>query len=157
MAEIVFTRIDDRLLHGQVGREWVKSEGADLILVANDKTVDDRQAQKLMNIATPLFAEAIFWSIDRTIAEIESKFEDNKVLILVESPEDAYKLVEAGLDITSVNVGNMRQLPGKDEINENIYVSKEDREFFKKLKDKNVSLDIRTIHSDQAADENILF
>lgn len=157
MAEIVFTRIDDRLLHGQVGREWVKEEGADLIVVANDKVFEDRQAQKLMNIATPLFAEAVFWSIDKTIAEIKNKFEDHKALILVESPEDAYKLVDAGLDISSVNVGNMRQLPEKDEINENVYIGKEDREFFKKLKDKNVSLDIRTLHADKPADENILF
>ena len=157
MAEIVFTRIDDRLLHGQVGREWVKSEDCDLIVVANDATSEDRQAQKLMNIATPLFAETVFWTIDRTIKEIEETHEDSKALILVESPGDAYKLVEAGLSIDTVNLGNMRELPNKDKINENIYVGDKDREYFKKLQDKNISIDIRTLHSDKALDESILF
>ncbi|WP_105301495.1 PTS system mannose/fructose/N-acetylgalactosamine-transporter subunit IIB [Anaerococcus marasmi] len=157
MAEIIFTRIDDRLLHGQVGREWVKSEDCDLIVVANDEASEDRQAQKLMNIATPLFAETVFWTIDRTIKEIEETHEDSKALILVESPEDAYKLVDAGLNIDTVNVGNMRELPNKDKINENIYVGDKDREYFKKLHDKNISIDIRTLHSDKALDESVLF
>lgn len=157
MAEIVFTRIDDRLLHGQVGREWVKEEDCDLIVVCNDETSEDRQAQKLMNIATPLFAKTVFWTIDRTIKEIEENHEDSKALILVESPEDAYKLIEAGLNIEAVNVGNMRDLPNKDKINENIYVGDKDREYFKKLQNKNISIDIRTLHSDKALDENVLF
>lgn len=157
MAEIVFTRIDDRLLHGQVGREWVKSEGADLIVVANDKIALDRQEQKLMNIATPLFAETVFWSIEKTIKEIGKKYEDSKALILVESPEDAYKLVDAGLDIDLVNIGNMRDLPNKEKINDNIFLGQTDREFFKKLHDKNVNLDIRTLYKDKAIDEDVLF
>lgn len=157
MAEIVFTRIDDRLLHGQVGREWVKSEGADLIVVANDKIALDRQEQKLMNIATPLFAETVFWSIEKTIKEIGEKYEDSKALILVESPEDAYKLVDAGLDIDLVNIGNMRDLPNKEKINDNIFLGQTDREFFKKLHDKNVNLDIRTLYKDKAVDEDVLF
>lgn len=157
MAEIVFTRIDDRLLHGQVGRDWVAKEGADLIVVANDKVSGDRDQQKLMNIATPLFAEAVFWTIDRTISEIEENFEDKKAMILVENPEDAYKLVERGLEIKSVNVGNMRSLPNKEKITDNIYLGKEDRSYLKKIHDKNISVDVRTLHEDKAIDENILF
>lgn len=157
MAEIVFTRIDDRLLHGQIGRDWVKEEGADLIVVANDRIAGDRDQQKLMNIATPIFAETVFWTIDRTISEIEENLEDKKAMILVESPEDAYKLVEANLDITSVNVGNMRSLPNKEKITDNVYLGKEDKEFLKKIHDKNINIDVRTLHADKAIDENTLF
>lgn len=157
MAEIVFTRIDDRLLHGQVGRDWVKKEGADLIVVANDKVSEDRDQQKLMNIATPIFAETVFWTIDRTTRDLEDSFEDKKAMILVESPEDAYKLVESGLDIKSVNVGNIRSLPEKEKITDNVYLGKEDKDFLKKINDKNIGIDVRTLHADKAIDESALF
>lgn len=156
MADIALTRVDDRLLHGQVGRDWVKQEGCDLIVVANDRIAGDRQVQKLMNIATPIFAETVFWTIERTISDLEKDFEDHKALILVESPEDAYKLVEAGLDIQTVNVGNMREFDGDEKINEDVYVSSEDRKYFKKLKDENINLDVRTLHADKPIDENTL-
>ena len=37
MPNIVLTRIDERLIHGQVATQWSGSVGANLLLVANDK------------------------------------------------------------------------------------------------------------------------
>ena len=34
---IVFTRVDNRLVHGQVGNVWVTASGANLILVVDDQ------------------------------------------------------------------------------------------------------------------------
>ena len=34
---IVFTRVDNRLVHGQVGNVWVTASGANLILVVDDE------------------------------------------------------------------------------------------------------------------------
>ena len=38
---IVFTRVDNRLVHGQVGNVWVTASGANLILVVDDETCHD--------------------------------------------------------------------------------------------------------------------
>ena len=38
---IVFTRVDNRLVHGQVGNVWVTASGANLILVVDDETCND--------------------------------------------------------------------------------------------------------------------
>ena len=37
MPNIVLSRIDERLIHGQVGVQWVGFAGAKLVLVANDE------------------------------------------------------------------------------------------------------------------------
>ena len=37
MPNIVLSRIDERLIHGQVGVQWVGFAGANLVLVANDE------------------------------------------------------------------------------------------------------------------------
>ena len=46
MPNIVLSRIDERLIHGQVGVQWVGFAGANLVLVANDEVAEDPVQQK---------------------------------------------------------------------------------------------------------------
>lgn len=47
---IVFTRVDNRLVHGQVGNVWVTASGANLILVVDDETCNDELSKSLMKM-----------------------------------------------------------------------------------------------------------
>ncbi|NCB33423.1 MAG: PTS N-acetylgalactosamine transporter subunit IIB, partial [Erysipelotrichia bacterium] len=51
MPDIVLTRIDNRLLHGQVATQWCGSIGANLILIANDDVAGNTFRQGLMDMA----------------------------------------------------------------------------------------------------------
>ena len=51
MPNILLTRIDNRLIHGQVATQWNGSLGANLILVANDAISEDTMRQQLLNMA----------------------------------------------------------------------------------------------------------
>ena len=53
MPNIVLTRIDNRLVHGQVATQWCGAIGANLILVANDEVAGNSLRQGLMNMAAP--------------------------------------------------------------------------------------------------------
>ncbi|MFR1837437.1 MAG: PTS sugar transporter subunit IIB, partial [Turicibacter sanguinis] len=48
MPNILLTRIDNRLIHGQVATQWSKIVGANLLLVANDEVAHDEFRQSLM-------------------------------------------------------------------------------------------------------------
>ena len=50
MAEpnILLTRVDNRLIHGQVGVTWTMTLGANLLLVADDDTAANPVMQELM-------------------------------------------------------------------------------------------------------------
>jgi len=50
---IKLTRIDDRLVHGQVAFTWVPTLGIDCLLVANDKVAKDEFQKMTMNLAKP--------------------------------------------------------------------------------------------------------
>ena len=50
MPNILLTRIDNRLIHGQVGVTWTKTLGANLLMVANDEVANDPMQQKLMTV-----------------------------------------------------------------------------------------------------------
>lgn len=54
MPNIVLSRIDERLIHGQVGVQWVGFAGANLVLVANDEVAEDPVQQNLMEMYGPM-------------------------------------------------------------------------------------------------------
>ena len=56
MPNIVLTRIDNRLVHGQVATQWCGTIGANLILVANDEVAGNKLRQGLMDMAAPAYA-----------------------------------------------------------------------------------------------------
>ena len=69
MAEpnILLTRIDNRLIHGQVATQWNSSVGANLILVANDDVATNKMRQSLMDMAAPSGVATRYFSIQKTI------------------------------------------------------------------------------------------
>ena len=41
MQNLVLTRIDDRLIHGQVMTAWIKNKKADQVVIVDDGTAND--------------------------------------------------------------------------------------------------------------------
>ena len=70
MPDIVLTRIDNRLIHGQVATQWSGSIGANLILVANDDVAANTFRPGLMDMAAPSYAQTRYWTIEKTITTI---------------------------------------------------------------------------------------
>ena len=65
---IVFTRVDNRLVHGQVGNVWVTASGANLILVVDDETCNDELSKSLMKMTADAVGVQIrFFSIIMTL------------------------------------------------------------------------------------------
>ncbi len=46
---IVLTRVDHRLLHGQVAFSWTSHLSADCILIANDEVAGDETKRQLLD------------------------------------------------------------------------------------------------------------
>ena len=70
MAEpnILLTRIDNRLIHGQVATQWNSTLGSNLILVANDEVSTNTMRQNLMKMAAPTGVQTRFFSIQKTVS-----------------------------------------------------------------------------------------
>lgn len=145
MAEpnILLTRIDNRLIHGQVATQWSGTLGANLILVANDKVAKDKMRQGLMDMAAPAGAQTRYFTIQKTIDVIHKAAPRQKIFIIVETPEDALKLVEGGVPIKVLNIGNMHMAEGKRQVATTVAVNDEDVATFKSLKTRESSWKFR--------------
>lgn len=145
MPNIVLTRIDNRLIHGQVATQWCGVIGANLLLVANDSVANDEFRQGLMNMAAPAYAQTRFFSIEKTCAIIEKASPAQKIFIICENPQDVLRLVEGGVPIKKVNIGNMHMADGKRQVATSVAVDDDDVAAFRKLQEHGVELEIKRV------------
>lgn len=129
---IILTRIDNRLVHGQVGVTWTKTIGANLIIVVDDNVVNDQLQQQLMTVTAKSSGAGIrFFTIQHTADIIEKASPDQKIFVVVRSPKEARKLVELGVNLKDLNVGNMHFQQGKRALTKKVYVDDQDLEDLK--------------------------
>ena len=146
--KFVLSRIDSRLLHGQVATAWTKAVGPNRIIVVSDAVAKDDLRKKLIEQAAPPGVKANVIPIDKMI-EIakDPRFGNTKALLLFENPEDLLKAVEGGVAIKEVNVGSMAHSVGKVQVNKVLSMNAEDVQTFETLKDKRITYDVRKVPS----------
>lgn len=157
MPNIVAARIDNRLIHGQVATQWAGVVGANLLLVANDAVAKDQFRQGLMNMAAPAYAQTRYFDINKTINVIGKASPAQKIFLILESPQDALRLVEGGVPIETLNVGNMHMHEGKRQVATSVAVDDDDVATFKKLRDLGVNLEIQRTPNTAKEDPEKLF
>ncbi|HLS52661.1 MAG TPA: PTS sugar transporter subunit IIB, partial [Tissierellaceae bacterium] len=76
------------------------------------------------------------------------------ILIVAKTPQIILKLVEGGVPIDKVNIGNMHFSEGKKQITSTVSIDEEDAKTFRRLDELGVKLEIRRVPSERAT--NIL-
>lgn len=154
---ILLTRIDNRLIHGQVATQWNGSLGANLILVANDAVAGNKMRQGLMDMAAPNGVATRYFTLQKTIDVIHKAAPRQHIFIIVETPEDALALIKGGVPIKKVNIGNMHMSGGKRQVATTVAVDDEDVAAFKEMQEMGVELEIRRVPTTSVEDINKLF
>lgn len=159
MAEpnILLTRIDNRLIHGQVATQWTSTIGANLILVANDNVASNQMRQKLMDMAAPQGVATRYFSVQKTIDVIHKAAARQHIFLIVENPEDALRLVKGDVPIKKLNIGNMHMSEGKRQVATSVAVNDEDVAAFRALQDAGVELSIQRVPSTPVEPTSKLF
>lgn len=124
---IKMTRVDHRLLHGQVAFTWIRQVGADCILIANDAVAKDELRMSVLRMAKPQGVKLVMKSVDDSIKALTSGVTDKyNLFIITESIEDAWRLCKAVPEIRELNIGGVKVEDGKRQISEAVFVSDEE-------------------------------
>ncbi len=146
-VNIVMTRIDERLLHGQ-GQLWLKYLGANTVLVVNDEVSTDTMQQSLMKMIISKDIAVRFFTVQKTIDIISKASPKQKIFILIKNCEDALKLVKGGVPINKINIGNIHNAQGKEKITRSIFLGEEDKIALREMiNGYNVEFDTKTTPS----------
>ena len=154
---ILLTRIDNRLIHGQVATQWNGTIGANLILVANDSVAGNKMRQNLMDMAAPNGVATRYFSLQKTIDVIHKAAPRQKIFIICENPEDVLTLIKGGVPIKKVNIGNMHMAEGKRQVATCVAVNDADVQAFREIQERGVELEIRRVPTTPVEDTSKLF
>lgn len=106
--EIIHIRVDDRMLHGQVVTFWSNSLQVSRIIVANDDVAVDDMRKTVLRMAAPAGVKTSLIGVERAAKQIaEGRYAGQRVLLITDGPHDIVRMLDAGLPIKKVNVGNM--------------------------------------------------
>ena len=127
--QYVLARIDTRLLHGQVATGWTKAANPDRIIVVSDNVAKDKLRKNMIAQAAPSGVPANTVPIKK-MAEVakDVRFGKTKAMLLFETPEDALKAIESGVNVNQV-----------------LAMDQEDVDTLKKLRNMGVKFDVRKV------------
>ena len=107
---IKLTRVDYRLIHGQVAMSWTHALDVDCILLASDAVAKDDMRKAALRLARPNGVKLVIKDVDAAIEALNSGVTDKySLFIITETIEDVYRLAKGCKDIKEINLGGTRK------------------------------------------------
>ncbi|MCO5431657.1 PTS mannose/fructose/sorbose transporter subunit IIAB [Enterococcus faecalis] len=150
---IVNTRIDERLIHGQVAGIWSTSLSTQRIIVANDEAATDPLQKSSLRMAAPSSMRLSVLGVEAAAKNIQSgKYGKQRLFLLFKNPKDVLRFIEAQGPIKTVNVGNMSYKEGAHEVTKSIQVLPEEEQIFETIASKGVTVTAQLVPNDPVVD-----
>ena len=124
MSPIYWARIDGRLIHGQVTVGWRQHLRYEAICVVDDVAAVDPALRDALLLAAPA-GVAVHVYTTKEAANALAAPPSDKTLLLLKSPQTALDLVEGGLSLSRLNVGNLAARPGSVRVLQSISLTGE--------------------------------
>ena len=141
MSKIVLTRVDSRLIHGQVVTKWLQQSGANEILVVSDELEQDEFLQSIYLMAAPPGVSVVIKGIENAKEYWESQEkEEKKVLFLVPDLTTLKAMVDQ-----EIQVGGLGGGPNRKNVLKNINLSEEDVAILTELLTKGIHVFFQAI------------
>ncbi|MCC8140231.1 MAG: PTS sugar transporter subunit IIB [Lachnospiraceae bacterium] len=140
---IIFSRIDERLLHGEIAMDWVGGLNPTRIVIIDDPTAANPMFTRMFQSMAPRGCTVDVLSVKT--AEEKLKTEEYtgsgcRALLVAKVPSVYLALLNAGVQISSINVGNMGTSRTRKRLLQYIWATKEELEDFRAIMDKGVEL-----------------
>ena len=129
MEGFVHIRIDDRLIHGQVATRWSTGLRVNRIMVIDDAVASNDAEKAILRMAAPAGVNTSILGFDKAVANIKNgNYAGQRVMLIVKTPVTLVKMMEAGVKLLPVNIGNMSNRPGTTQYKKSISMTPEEKE-----------------------------
>ncbi len=141
---VVLARVDDRLLHGQVVEGWTPYVQADTIVVVSDTVCLEKDRCRLMQVILPDHVNLKVIPLEG-LGDLLKRSGESKILLLFAGLDDVLSVLEGGVDLDSINVGNLHNLKGGTEVTPSVFLNSKDLEMVKRLINKGIAVEAREV------------
>ena len=151
--DAVFTRIDSRLIHGQVAGTWVPFIAPQTFIAASDNAAHDKLRKSLLLQVAPAGVKTNVLDIAKAGRVYNNpKYTGMKTMFVVESPVDVVRLLDEGVKIDEVNVGGVTFKTGMVQLSDAVYASEEHLEAYRELLKRGVKLTVQQLPNHSPVD-----
>lgn len=149
---IIVSRVDDRLIHGQVATSWIRGNNIQVVVIVDDAIAADLTQIAILKVSAPAEVKIYAQSVDKFVAKYNQGILDNyRVMLVFENVETPLRLIEKGIVIKSLNLGGMRFKEGRRQITKALSVSETEEATIRAI----CKLGIEVEHSQLCADSKI--
>ena len=153
MGNLVLTRIDSRLIHGQVMTKWVNQVRANKIVVVSDELANDEFMRSIYLMSAPAGIQVDCITEAAAVESYKADvFGQGNVLLLLPSLAALKNLYDAGVIVKSVQVGGLGGGPSRKVVFQNITLDDADAAIVEELAAKGVSIIFQPIPEDTPQD-----
>lgn len=148
MAKIVLTRIDDRLIHGQVMTAWVKNVRSNRIAVVDDETAKDEFMKSVLSMSVSSGITLGIYTVEegmQKLSDLSHYAEKDRIIILAKGPMVLKKLIDGGVEIKKIIIGGMGANRERKVLFKNISATEEEKRTLKELKEMGIKTSIHII------------
>jgi len=148
---VILTRIDDRLIHGQVVEGWVNFLKATCIVVCDDGAASNALQRSIMEMSVPQGLTVYIVPVQDICGKLTAEaLGRERVIVLFSKPADVLRALKAGLDCPALNIGGMHYVPGKRKLMDVLAVDDTDIESLKEIAAMGTKIDVRAVPSQRA-------
>jgi mannose/fructose/N-acetylgalactosamine-specific phosphotransferase system component IIB len=138
------------MIHGQVVLGWARLLKPDRIVASNNRIAGNSWERKFYTSGVPSHIKVSFLTLEETARELlNNLFKNESVMILFESVEDVYDVVQKGVQFEEINVGGLHYKRGAEEILPYVFLTSGEKGLLRELVKKNIKLLAQDIPGNQ--------
>lgn len=127
MSNIAMTRVDARLVHGQVAARWTRTLSASKIIVIDDETAKDSFMVELFQLAAPAGAKILCYTQDKAVERWGiNQFGKGPIIVIFKDIETAKSVYEKGVTFESLNIGQVPKNENRKAAYNTVHLSDEE-------------------------------
>lgn len=146
---IEFTRIDDRLVHGQVVTTWLKKYDIEQVIIVSDAVALDKTRQSILKLSAPSGIKIVFFDTEKFISVFNKVEIKRRTMLIFTNPKEVFECISGGVTIKYLNVGQMSKNDTNEKVTVGVALGNEDKLYFKKIIDSGIKVEIQMVPNDK--------
>ena len=133
---VVFARVDNRLMHGIVMTQYFPATGAKRIMVVDDEIANNPTRKEMMNLAKPNGVASSIITFEKAKENIlNNKSGSQPIFLLAKSPRTFAEIAKLDVKIDKLIIGCTDMLNEGHKLSDRAFVTDDEVEAMKELRD----------------------
>ena len=148
---VIFARVDERLIHGQVATAWLRKYPAQVAVVVDDASAKDPFQTMLLEMAVSGTVKCVV-TTQEDAPGVLARYAKNKVFLCAASPAVFLELLRKGIEIPQINIGGIYAKEGRKQYYSTVFLDEQLKEDIIRLGEYPCRVEHRTVPQNTEVD-----